>query len=76
MIPSTVTIKERSPPLCVACSIRSSAFAESMNRQLQRAKRAALHSRRSKSFIAVACLRLSRLNHLPTHPFSAAAHVG
>jgi transposase len=51
---------------------RSNAFVESMNGQLQQAKRAARGYRTAKNFIAVAYLRLSRLKNLPDHPFSAA----
>jgi transposase len=51
---------------------RSNAFVESMNGQLQQAKRAARGYRTSKNFIAIAYLRLSRLKHLPAHPFAAA----
>lgn len=54
---------------------RSNAFVESMNGQLQQAKRAARGYRTAKTFIAIAYLRLSRLTHLPAHPFSAAAPV-
>ena len=52
---------------------RSNAFVEAMNGQLQQAKRAARGYRTSKNFIAIAYLRLSRLKHLPDHPFAAAA---
>jgi transposase len=52
---------------------RSNAFVESMNGQLQQAKRAARGYRTAKNFIAIAYLRLSRLKNLPAHPFSAAA---
>ena len=52
---------------------RSNAFVESMNGQLQQAKRAARGYRTSKNFIAIAYLRLSRLKNLPDHPFSPAA---
>ena len=51
---------------------RSNAFVESMNGQLQQAKRAARGYRTAKNFIAIAYLRLSRLKNLPAHPFSAA----
>ena len=51
---------------------RSKAFVESMNGQLQQAKRAARGYRTAKNFIAIAYLRLSRLKNLPAHPFSAA----
>ena len=54
---------------------RSNAFVESMNGQLQQAKRAARGYRTAKNFIAIAYLRLSRLKNLPVHPFSAAATV-
>ena len=52
---------------------RSNAYVEAMNGQLQQAKRAARGYRTSKNFIAIAYLRLSRLKHLPAHPFAAAA---
>ena len=52
---------------------RSNAFVESMNGQLQQAKRAARGYRTAKNFIAIAYLRLARLKHLPAHPFAAAA---
>ena len=55
---------------------RSNAFVESMNGQLQLAKRAARGYRTAKNFIAIAYLRLSRLKHLPDHPFAAAASIG
>ena len=54
---------------------RSNAFVESMNGQLQQAKRAARGYRTAKNFIAIAYLRLSRLKNLPAHPFSTAAAV-
>lgn len=54
---------------------RSNAFVESMNGLMQQAKRAARGYRTSRNFIAVAYLRLSRLKHLPAHPFAAAAAV-
>jgi hypothetical protein len=49
---------------------------ESMNGQLQQAKRAARGYRTAKNFIAIAYLRLSRLKNLPDHPFTASAPVG
>ena len=52
---------------------RSNAFVEAMNGLLQQAKRAARGYRTSKNFIAIAYLRLSRLKHLPDHPFSTFA---
>lgn len=52
---------------------RSNAFVEAMNGLLQQAKRAARGFRTSKNFIAIAYLRLSRLKHLPAHPFAPAA---
>jgi len=55
---------------------RSNAFVESMNGQLQQAKRAARGYRTAKNFIAIAYLRLSRLKNLPDHPFTASAPVG
>jgi len=50
---------------------RSNPFTESMNRQLQQAKRTQRGYRTSRNFIAIACLRLPRLNNLPAHPFAA-----
>lgn len=55
---------------------RSNAFVESMNGQMQQAKRAARGYRTAKNFIAIAYLRLSRLKHLPAHPFAAASAGG
>ena len=52
---------------------RSNAFVESMNGLMQQAKRAARGYRTSQNFIAIAYLRLSRLKHLPAHPFAPAA---
>jgi transposase len=54
---------------------RSNAFVESMNGLMQQAKRAARGYRTSTNFIAIAYLRLSRLKHLPAHPFAAAAVI-
>jgi transposase len=51
---------------------RSNAFVEAMNGLLQQAKRAARGFRTSRNFIAIAYLRLSRLKHLPAHPFTPA----
>jgi transposase len=51
---------------------RSNAFVEAMNGLLQQAKRAARGFRTSKNFIVIAYLRLSRLKHLPAHPFAPA----
>jgi transposase len=55
---------------------RSNAFVEAMNGQLQQAKRAARGYRTASNFIAIAYLRLSRLKHLPAHPFSHTAALG
>ena len=52
---------------------RSNAFVEAMNGLLQQAKRAARGFRTSKNFITIAYLRMSRLKHLPDHPFAPAA---
>ena len=52
---------------------RSNAFVEAMNGLLQQAKRAAHGYRTAANFIAVAYLRMSKLMHLPPHPFAAAA---
>ena len=51
---------------------RSNAFVETMNGLLQQAKRAARGFRTASSFIAIAYLRMSKLNHLPAHPFAPA----
>lgn len=53
---------------------RSNAFVEAMNGLLQQVKRAARGFRTAKNFIAIAYLRMSKLKHLPAHPFAAAAH--
>ena len=50
-----------------------SAFVEAMNGSLQQAKRAARGFRTARNFIAIAYLRISKLKHLPTHPFARAA---
>jgi transposase len=52
---------------------RSNAFVEAMNGLLQQAKRAARGFRTASNFIAIAYLRMSKLPHLPAHPFAAAA---
>lgn len=49
---------------------RSNAFVEAMNGLLQQAKRAARGFRTTRNFIAIAYLRMSRLKHLPAHPFA------
>ncbi len=49
---------------------RSNAFVEAMNGLLQQAKRAARGFRTSTNFIAIAYLRMSKLKHLPAHPFA------
>jgi transposase len=51
---------------------RSNAFVEAMNGLLQQAKRAARGFRTSTNFIAIAYLRMSKLKHLPAHPFAPA----
>lgn len=51
---------------------RSNAFVEAMNGLLQQAKRAARGFRTASAFIAVAYLRMSKLTHLPAHPFTPA----
>lgn len=52
---------------------RSNAYVEAMNGLLQQAKRAARGFRTSTNFIAIAYLRMSKLEHLPDSPFIAAA---
>ena len=51
---------------------RSNAFVEAMNGLLQQAKRAARGYRTTHHFIAIAYLRMSKLKHLPAHPFAHA----
>ena len=51
---------------------RSNAFVEAMNGLLQQAKRAARGFRTAANFIAIAYLRMSKLKHLPAHPFTPA----
>jgi transposase len=51
---------------------RSNAFVEAMNSLLQQAKRAARGLRTATNFIAIAYLRMSKLKHLPAHPFAPA----
>ena len=51
----------------------SNAFVEAMNGLLQQAKRAARGFRTATNFIAIAYLRMSKLKHLPAHPFSPAS---
>ena len=51
---------------------RSNAFVEAMNGLLQQAKRAARGFRTASFFIAIAYLRMSKLKHLPPHPFASA----
>ena len=51
---------------------RSNAFVEAMNGLLQQAKRAARGLRTASNFIAIAYLRMSKLKHLPAHPFAPA----
>jgi transposase len=52
---------------------RSNAFVEAMNGLLQQAKRAARGFRTASNFIAIAYLRMSKLSHLPHHPFIPAS---
>jgi len=51
---------------------RSNAYVEAMNGLLQQAKRAARGYRTASNFIAIAYLRMSKLKHLPAHPFAPA----
>lgn len=51
---------------------RSNAYVEAMNGLLQQAKRAARGFRTATNFIAIAYLRMSKLKHLPAHPFAPA----
>ena len=52
---------------------RSNAFVEAMNGLLQQAKRAARGFRTSRTFIAIAYLRMSKFKHLPASPFAPRA---
>jgi len=47
---------------------RSNAYVETMNGLLQQVKRAARGFKTSKNFIAIAYLRMSKLQHLPRNP--------
>ena len=68
------TLKDRLPAVVRGMlDHRSNAFVEAMNGLLQQAKRAARGYRTAANFIAVAYLRMSKLKHLPPHPFAAAA---
>ena len=51
---------------------RSNAYVEAMNGLLQNTKRAARGFRTTENFIAIAYLRMSKLQHLPAHPLRAA----
>ncbi len=51
---------------------RSNAYVEAMNGMLQQAKRAARGFRTVKNLAAIAYLRMSRLQHLPTNPLRPA----
>jgi transposase len=51
---------------------RTNAYVEAMNGLLQQAKRAARGFRTTRNFIAIAYLRLSKLQHLPVNPFEPA----
>ena len=67
------TIKERFDAVVRGMTDhRSNAFVEAMNGLLQQAKRAARGFRTASHFINIAYLRMSKLTHLPAHPFSTA----
>jgi transposase len=67
------TITERAEAVVLGMiDNRSNAFVEAMNGLLQQAKRAARGFRTATNFIAIAYLRLSKLKHLPAHPFAPA----
>ena len=51
---------------------RSNAFVKAMNGLLQQAKRAARGFHTATNFIAITYLRMSKLKHLPAHPFAPA----
>ena len=68
------TIRERADAVVRGMTDnRSNAFVEAMNGLLQQAKRAARGFRTSANFIAIAYLRMSKLKHLPAHPFAPPA---
>ena len=48
---------------------RSNAFVEAVNGLMQQAKHVARGFRTATHFINIACLRLSKLTHLPPSPF-------
>lgn len=51
---------------------RSNAYVEAMNGLLQQAKHVARGFRTATHFIAIECLRMSKLNHLPGNPLQLA----
>ena len=51
---------------------RCNAFVEAMSSLPQQPKRAARGFRTASNFIAIAYLRMSKLKHLPAHPFAPA----
>lgn len=51
----------------------SKVFVAAMNGLQQQARRAARGFRARANFIAIACLRVPMLTHLPAHPFTPAA---
>jgi transposase len=55
---------------------RSNAYVESMNGLLQQAKRAARGFRTAANFIAIAYMRMSKLQHLPSNPLQLAMPQG
>jgi transposase len=52
---------------------RSNAYVEAMNGMLQQVKRAARGFRTVKNFVAIAYLRMAKLNNLPQNPLQPAA---
>jgi hypothetical protein len=50
---------------------RSNALVEAVNGLLEQAKRAARGFRTSRNFIAIVCVRMSKLQHLPAPPFAS-----
>jgi len=55
---------------------RSNAYVEAMNGMLQQVKRAARGFRTVKNFVAIAYLRMSKLEKLPHNPMQSAAPLG
>jgi transposase len=69
-----MTIKDRFAAIVPGMTDhRSNAFDEAMNGNLQQTRRAARGYGTSENLISIAYLRISRLRHLPNHPFAPGA---